>query len=508
MVTKINTVSQNVHSDNEIDLDQALDIAGLGWYNIKYSLVLALFLIAAIIEPIGYSFILPAAKCDLQMTDSQRGVIGSIPYIGVVVTSFVWGYLTDTRGRKYMVIYSSLAAGIFGLAASFMPELISFTLFKFLSSLCIACPAAVPYSFIGEILPKRYRDITLSITNAMQITGSAIVPLLAWGVLPLDFRSDFGLYYYRPWRLLAALYSTFFIISAIIMSFGPESPKYLVSQGNHNESLRVLQTIYAKNKGKEASDYPVKRLKMPEQKSGSQSFLLSLKDQSLPLLKPPYLKWMCLNGFLFFGIFATLNGLYMWLPDVLNRVFSGNSVGLTACGVIRQRLNETSGSVNEECDDSIDQITFIINIIANISCALIALAISSTVKFFGKKVLLIAVYMIIGVFCILINFVTENMVFAVLLSSVPITGLAIGPVNAYAVEIFPTHLRGMAISLSMMVGRTGSIVGTNVAGLLINAACEVTFYLFGGLLVLCGFLSLLLPTSKSKPKPKKLMTAL
>ncbi|OWR46513.1 hypothetical protein KGM_200486 [Danaus plexippus plexippus] len=507
MVTKISTVSQNIHSDNEIDLDQALDIAGLGWYNIKYSLALALFLIAAIIEPTGYSFILPAAKCDLQMTDSQRGVIGSIPYIGVVVTSFVWGYLTDTRGRKYMVIYSSLAAGIFGLAASFMPEIISFTIFKFLSSLCIACPAAVPYSFIGEILPKRYRDITLSITNAMQITGSAVVPLLAWGVLPLDFRTDFGLYYYRPWRLLAALYSSFFIISAIIMSFGPESPKYLMSQGKHDESLRVLQTIYARNKGNEASDYPVKRLKLPDQKSdGRQSFLLSLKNQSLPLLKPPYLKWLCLNGVLFFGIFATLNGLYMWLPDVLNRVFSGKSVGLTACGVIRQRLNETSGSVTGECDDSIDPITFKINTIANISCALIALGISSTVKFIGKKALLISVYIIIGVFCILNNFVTENMVFAVLLSSVPITGLAIGPINSYAVEIFPTHLRGMAISLSMMVGRTGSIVGTNVAGLLINAACEVTFYLFGGLLVLCGFLSFLLPTSKSKPKNS--MTAL
>lgn len=43
--------------------------------------------------------------------------------------------------------------------------------------------------------------------------------------------------------------------------------------------------------------------------------------------------------------------------------------------------------------------------------------------------------------------------------------------------------RGMAVSLTMMLGRTGSIVGTNVAGLLLNAACEATFYTFGSLLI-------------------------
>lgn len=41
------------------------------------------------------------------------------------------------------------------------------------------------------------------------------------------------------------------------MSFGPESPKFLVAQGKHDEALRVLQNIYAGNKGKSPEDYPV-----------------------------------------------------------------------------------------------------------------------------------------------------------------------------------------------------------------------------------------------------------
>lgn len=34
-----------------------------------------------------------------------------------------------------------------------------------------------------------------------------------------------------------------------------------------------------------------------------------------------------------------INGLYIWVPDILNRVLMGDSEGATACDVIAQRLN-------------------------------------------------------------------------------------------------------------------------------------------------------------------------
>ncbi|XP_026315733.1 synaptic vesicle glycoprotein 2C-like [Hyposmocoma kahamanoa] len=467
---KIETVTEYVENSekNSVDLDQALNIAGFGWYNAKYCLVLALFLIAAIVEPVGYSFVLPAAKCDLQLTDAQRGFIASIPYIGIVITSYPWGYIVDTQGRKRTLIYSSMAAGFFGMLSAFMPERISFIVCKFMNALCIASPAAVPYTFIGEIVPQRNRDLTMSVVNAMQILGSALVPLLAWAILPTNFRANFGLYDFSPWRLLVILNSALFVIAATLMAFGSESPKYLVAQGKHDEAIKVLQTIYSGNKGISPEDYPVKSLKMPNSNElEKRGIMTSLKDQTVPLMKPRLLKWLALNGFLFFGAFATLNGLYVWVPDILNRVISGNGEDMTACQVIAQRFNQDR-----------------------------------------KKTLLVIVFCLIGVFCILINFITDPMGFAVLLSSLPIMGLTIGPINSFAVEIFPTQLRGMAISLSMMMGRIGSIVGTNVAGVLINVVCEATFYLFGGLLLLCGLLTFLLPRSQPPLEQFKLSTHL
>ncbi|CAB3248052.1 unnamed protein product [Arctia plantaginis] len=502
MSDKINTVSKTVEieEDRAADLDQALAVAGVGIYNIKYCLVLALFLIAPIIETVGYSFVLPAAICDLNMTTSQRGFVSSIPYIGIVLTAFPWGYFVDTKGRKWVLIYSSLMSGVLSVVSGFMPDLITFALFKFLTSLCIGCPAAVPYTYIGEIVPGKYKDLILSVTNSMQILGSALVPLFAWAILPLDFRVDFGSYIFRPWRLLTMVYGLLFILAPCILAFGPESPKYLVSQGRYDEALQVLRTIYTGNTKKSPDDYPIKRLAVPPDQIKKTTFVKSLKEQSWPLLKPPYLKWMCLNGFLLFGVCSVLNGLYMWVPDILNRVLTGGGEGKTACQVILDRLEELTPE-DAPCVDTIESVTFVINSVANVSCAAIAIVVSSTVKIIGKKLLLNLIFAIIGIFSILINFITQDMVFAVLLSSLPLMGLAIGPINAYAVDIFPTNLRGMAVSLSMMVGRMGSIFGTNVAGVLINAVCEVTFYFFGGLLLLCSLLSLLLPgTKKSVPE--------
>ncbi|CAH2076849.1 unnamed protein product, partial [Iphiclides podalirius] len=508
--SKIDTVSEYVRDNDKhaATLDHAFNVAGIGWYNIKYCLVLAMFLISAIVEPFGYSYVLPAAKCDLNITDAQRGFLSSVPFIGIVLSSFPWGYLVDTKGRKMTVICSSLVGGGLSIISAFMPDFSSFTVCKVFASLCIACPASVPYTFIGEILPPKYRDVTLSITNAMQILGSALVPLLAWAILPLDFSVDFGAYDFRPWRLLTIIYGSTFVLSSLLLSCGPESPKFLLSHGRHDETLEILKTIYSKNKGKAPDEYPIKQLQtegyVKKEKIG---FITSLKVQSAPLFKPPYLKWMALNSFIFFGIFATLNGLYVWLPDVLNRVLTGDGEGLTACEVIAQRLNETGSDV-AICDDSIDTITYLINSIANVSCAVIAIAVSSSVKIVGKKKLLLAVLTLIGVFCILTNIVTQDILFAIFMSAIPIVGLAIGPVNAYAVEIFPTQLRGMAVSLSMMIGRCGSILGANVAGLLLNAACSATFYMFGGLLILCALSSFLLPNSKRDEVKKEIITRL
>ncbi|CAB3257878.1 unnamed protein product [Arctia plantaginis] len=409
-------------------LDEALTVAGVGWYNLKYCLVLSLFLIAPILEASGYGFVLPAAICDLNISDGQRGFIYSIPYIGIVLMSFQWGYLVDTKGRKKVLIYSSLGAGVFGSASGFMPDVISFVICKLLTALCIGCPFVVPYSYIAEILPKKYRDLALAVVTTIQILGSVLVPLLAWGILSLDFIVDFGAYLFRPWRLLVIVYAMLFLIASGLLAFGPESPRYLVAVGKNDEALKAVLAIFSGNTKKLPEDYPIKDLNESFDSRTKDTFFTSLKTQSLPLLKPPYLKWLLLNAFLLFGVYSV------------------------------------------------------------------------TVKFIDKKILLVLVFTTVGGLCIVINFVSEVVPFALLLPPIQSMSLAVGLVTAFSVDIFPVNLRGMAVCLTMTGAAMGSIFGSTISAFLLNAACEVTFYSFGGLLIFCGLLSMLLPNSKESLK--------
>ncbi|CAB3245240.1 unnamed protein product [Arctia plantaginis] len=481
------------------DLDHALEVAGIGWYNLKYSLVLSLLPIAFVLDQIGYSIVLPAAACDLHMSDKMRGIVASMPYVGIMLTSYPWGYLVDTKGRKKMVLYSCFTAGIFSALCGLMPGLKSFAVSKFISSLCLACPIAVPYTYISEILPPQYKDIMISLMNSLQLTGTVLVPLLAWAILPMKFSIDLGAFYFRPWRLLSLIYASSSLIAAILLTFGPESPKYLVTQDRYDEALKVLQNIYAGNKGRKPEEYPINKLIVPADNRTKGNFLTSLKEQTTPFTKWSYSKWIILNGFLLFGTYSVLNGLYIWSPDVLNRVMTGGGKSRTACEVITNRVNQTLKG-ETICKDNLDEVPLIVSSIAQAIFAVIVIIVSSTVKLIGKRNLLFICYFLIGAFCVLINFIRNDMVFATILSSLPVLVLTIGSVKGYIVELIPTHLRGMALTLAMMLGTIGSVAGNNIAGLLINHSCEIMFYLFGGLLILCGGLSVLLPASDCSSK--------
>lgn len=58
-------------------------------------------------------------------------------------------------------------------------------------------------------------------------------------------------------------------------------------------------------------------------------------------------------------------------------------------------------------------------------------------------------------------------------------GMVFSLVNAIAVDLFPTQLRGMAISMSVLIGRMGTVVGANTIGYLFDLNCGYTLHGIG-----------------------------
>lgn len=104
MVQVENSVNANV------SLEDALEKTAFGKFNWILIVLSGAILAAVFLETVGINVILPVAQCDLQMTNQHKGLLSAIGFIGVIVSSHLWGFLADTRGRKKIIVTSLFIA--------------------------------------------------------------------------------------------------------------------------------------------------------------------------------------------------------------------------------------------------------------------------------------------------------------------------------------------------------------------------------------------------------------
>lgn len=59
-------------------------------------------------------------------------------------------------------------------------------------------------------------------------------------------------------------------------------------------------------------------------------------------------------------------------------------------------------------------------------------------------------------------------------------GTCVSVINTVVVDLFPTQYRGMAMALSLMMGRLGAVAGSHLVGYLLEYYCPIAFFAFGG----------------------------
>lgn len=109
-------------------IEAALKEIGFGSVQVQLIVIGALILLTALNETLGTSFFLPASQCDLQLTTSDKGFLSGMTFLGVTVSSYFWGFLGDTKGRKWVILYALICSSIFSIASALMK---SFSLFVF-----------------------------------------------------------------------------------------------------------------------------------------------------------------------------------------------------------------------------------------------------------------------------------------------------------------------------------------------------------------------------------------
>lgn len=73
----------------------------LGNGNFQYFvlIVAGVATLIVVVENQCMAYVIPVAKCDMDISIKEQGLITSIAFFGVILSSHMWGLLNDTWGR-------------------------------------------------------------------------------------------------------------------------------------------------------------------------------------------------------------------------------------------------------------------------------------------------------------------------------------------------------------------------------------------------------------------------
>lgn len=90
---------------------------------------------AVLIECVAMSYVLPVSQCDMQLSTHEKGILSGAGFVGIICSSFAWGFLADTMGRKSVMQPTLLLASFSTLASTFVTGFHAFTVLRFLNGI-------------------------------------------------------------------------------------------------------------------------------------------------------------------------------------------------------------------------------------------------------------------------------------------------------------------------------------------------------------------------------------
>ncbi|XP_013192874.1 solute carrier family 22 member 1 [Amyelois transitella] len=491
--------------------EDALTKTGNGLYNILLVAANSLILLAIIMDLFGFTLIVNVA-CDLRLTIAQKAILSSFPFISIIVVSFAWGYISDTKGRKFTLVVSLPTAFVLSCLCSLSPNWIVLGVLKFLS-VCFSCAAnSVTYTLVGESCIQRLRSKYMLLMSCLLLLGPAAGAVVAYLTTLLSFSLPIpalGINF-TPWRLLIIIMSIPIGLGGVFIHFFHESPKFLANWDRNDEALKVLESIYRINHKGSLDEFQIKQIRLEDvQKKNKMSLTRAIYEQSAPLFRRPLLGQTLQLFYIVAIVYITNNTCVVWLPHILdlikvaleNEVSSGN-----VCAMITTHSTSAVNATVEHsaeapviCLGHVEEKTALTIIITQGIYSFLNFIISCLPK--HRKTILISMLCLSSVSGVAMNLTPEPISSVVLYLIFGCTCLCMGIMASLFVDLYPTSYRGMASCLSILVGRTSTFVGINVAGNLIFNHCYVTFYLWSVLVFTSVIAAWYLPPDKTKIIP-------
>jgi putative MFS transporter len=207
----------------------ALDGAGFTRAHRTLVAVLAVALVVDTMKPASLGFTVPGMRKEYGLSAGEASLLPLVAIVGTVLGSLLWGWLADVYGRKSTVLLSALmyvATSVCGFMPSYDWNLLMCALMG------LAAGGLLPtvYSLMSESVPAGRRGWVLVAQSGFSAAAGYLV---ASGCSTL-----FVPHY--SWRVLWLLGLPTGLLLLVLRRWIPESPRFLIATGQHEEAARVM----------------------------------------------------------------------------------------------------------------------------------------------------------------------------------------------------------------------------------------------------------------------------
>jgi len=343
-------------------------------------------------------------------TLAQNGYFVSVTFVGMMLGSFVTGFLGDHFGRRFTYQSNLAIFGFASIAAAFAPSMNVLILIQAVIGFGLGAENVVGYSTLTEFVPPQSRGKWLGLMTVFVVTGLPVAALTGTLIIPR-----------LGWRAMFVLGGIGALVVWYLRKKLPESPRWLESVGRTEEAETLLRAI-ENEVAVEHSPLPPPEISRAVKHSRDFSSLAG----------PVILPRMILGSISLIVINSLLYGFVTWLPTFF--VQQGLSVARSFTYSLVMAVGAPIGSaIGAFTADSWGRKPTIIG------ACLFTIFVGSFYPFITRPVILMAV----GFTLIVPIYVLVALLFAV-----------------YIPELFPTEVRLRASGICNTFGR-GAIIFTS-----------------------------------------------
>lgn len=346
------------------------------------------------------------------LSAGMMGWVASCALIGCIAGAMAAGYLSDSWGRKNVLLLSGFAFLISSVGILIPLDLLGFIVFRIIGGVGIGVASILAPLYISEIAPKEIRGRLVSIYQLGIVVGILLIYFVnafIAGLYDEAWNVEFGWRYMFGSGLIPSL------IFILLLYIVPESPRWLAKKNRWQQAERILQKI---NSPAQAA-YELQEI---------QQSLQSVRKEPLSSLFKPGLRKALLIGVVL-AILSQVTGINVimyYAPEIFKSTGSG-----TASAFMQTIL------------------------VGGINLVMTVFAIKYVDQLGRKKLLLIgSAGMTVCLALIGYAFYMDRLegywVLTGILAYISFFAFSLGPLTFVVVsEIFPNYIRGRAMSIAI-----------------------------------------------------------